>query len=139
MSRADPLIRKKVKDEAEAILQANRIRDFLEEVDFCYDLGIAGPIFLELRRRMSEAISFYERHRSPNSPLKSSAKDSLRAANKLVVGNLIKLLNTLLEASGIHHGTIVLPTSITELGRVCTKLFFYAGEPTNVGDRKSVV
>ncbi len=132
MSRADPLIRKKVKDEHEGIIQAHKIRDLLEEVDFSYDLGLAGPIFLEMRRHMTQAIGYYERHLNPKSPMRGSSKDNLRAANKVVVGNLIKILNTLLEASG-KHGQIVLPTSIAELERVCTKLFFYAGEPTNVG------
>lgn len=132
MSQADALIRKKVKDESEGILQANRVRDFLEESDFCYDLGAAGPFFQGLRRHLTEKIGFYERHRNPDSNLRNQAKIELRLANKMVVGALIKGLNKLLEASS--RPIIVLPTSIKDLERVCHKLFHYAGEPTNVGE-----
>lgn len=134
-AQADPLIRKKVKDEGEALYQANRLSDLLEEASFTYDLGIADQFFLDIRYFLNQAISFYQRHRRPDSTMNGYAKRHLRAANKMAVGALKNGLNKLLKASG--QPLIQLPTSIKELERICTKLFYYVGVPGNVGKPQS--
>ena len=130
MIAPDITITKKVKDDQTAVYQANRIADMLEEASFCYDLGIAEPFFIEIRRFLNESIGFYDRHRRPDSNMQGMAKRQLKLANKMAATTLVNGLNKLLSMSG--GKTISFPTSIRELERACGKLFHYVGEPRNV-------
>jgi hypothetical protein len=120
-----PEIKKKVSDPAEGLNQAIKISDMLEEVDFCYDTGIAGPYFQAIKKHLDEAIGFYQRHQKPNSPQKGAAIRNLKLANKTSVGLLLKGINTLLKMSG-HTRQITLPTNLATLERSCDILFHYS-------------
>ncbi len=135
MVQTDTPVRKKVKDVLEAVEQAVRVSDMLEEACQTYELGVAAPFFFTIRKYLNDAIGFYRRHRRDDSNCQGLAKRNLLLANKAALGTLVRGLNAMLAAS--NNKIINFPTSIRGLEGACDKLFNFVGEPVHDSESAS--